>query len=130
MSREMLVDVAGLIQTAGLATSAADLFGYSEPDSPDNSVTLFESTGLEPERTMSGIAQEVLNLQVLVRNTSATAGKTKMDAIFNVLDRYKGTITGTTYFSILARHSPISIGRDENRRHKWSCNFRVNRSRP
>lgn len=130
MAREMLVDVASLIQAAGIATSGTNLFGYNEPDSPDNAVTLTESTGFEPERVMGGVAMEVLNLTVIVRNVTAAAGKVVSDNIFNLLDRYKGTISGTVYFSILARHSPLSLGRDENRRHKWSANFVVRRSRP
>jgi len=120
-------DIGDLLQINGLGTKSTDMFGNNMPASPDNMIGIYESTGFEPQRVMGSIAAEVLNLQIIVRNTNPINGRAKMRAIFNVLDRFKGTIGATVYLSILARHMPFPIGADENRRERWSCNFIVHR---
>lgn len=120
-------DIGDLLQANGLGVKGTDMFGNNMPASPDNMIGIYESTGFEPQRTMTRIASEVLNLQIIVRNTSAASGRTKMRAIFAVLDRFKGMIGTTEYLSIMARHMPFPIGADENRRERQSCNFIVNR---
>lgn len=128
MPQPMMDDIADLLVTLGLGIKSgvgADLFGGYTPPSPDNAVMLFESTGFEPERTMNGVAMEVLNLQVLVRNVKTVDAQTRAKAIFVALDRFNGLIGTVRYFSILARHSPFPIGMDENRRWRWTCNYKV-----
>lgn len=123
-------DIADLfvVNGFGIKTGAgANLFGNNTPPSPDNLIAIYESTGFEPQRTMRGIVVEVLNLQILVRNVNTLDAQTKARAILTFLDRFKGVINGTEYLSILARHSPFPLGADENRRERWTCNYKVDR---
>ena len=103
------------------------MFGNNMPSTPANLIGIYESTGFEPVRAMTANKMEVLNLQILVRNTSSIAGQNKAKAVLALLDRFKGMIGAVEYYSILARHSPFPIGADENERERWSCNYIVHR---
>lgn len=121
-------DIGLLAQTNGLGTMGVNMF-IVVPSAPDNLVALIESTGFEPTRTMGGIQVETFNLQVLVRNLKTTDAFTKARAFLTLLDGFKGLIGTTLYLGILARHSPFPLGLDENKRHRWTCNYLVNRER-
>jgi len=123
-------DIADLLaaNAFGVKSGAgADMFGNNMPASPDNLIAIYESTGFEPVRTMRGIKVEVLNLQIIVRNLNTLTGQTKARAIMAFLDLFKGVINGTEYLGILARHSPFPLGADENKRERWTCNYKVDR---
>lgn len=119
-------DVGNLIQESGIATKGTDMWSNTMAGTPDNAVGLYQSSSFEPERAMGRVALEVLNLQVLVRATTPTLAFNRSMSIFNVLDRYVA-IRGGYRYTILARHHPHTIGEDENKRARWSCNYKVNR---
>lgn len=125
-------DVADIIHAAGLAyktpvgPNVANMWGNTMGPSPDTAVGLYQSSGFEPERAMGRVAQEVVNLQVITRAKLATDAYNLSMAIFALIDQRKET-RGGYHYTILARHMPHTIGEDENRRAKWSCNYRVSR---
>ena len=105
------------------------IYGGTMPNLPDEMIGLYDSTAFEPERTMGGIAQEAINLQVLVRAPKSVDAETYARMCFNILDAYSGVLLGVPYFGIFARSVPFAIGPDENRRYRYSCNYRVNKAR-
>lgn len=107
--------------TAPSPTIFADFF----PGQPDNVISVNDTTGFEPERAMGRLVMETRNLQILVRNTTRSGAETIANNIFTLLDRFDGTLSGTRYYSILGRTTPFSLGRDENNRHRWTCNYVV-----
>lgn len=121
----MVLEIGQRLQDAAIATMGVDLWGGTFPALPDNLIALFEQPGFEPERVMGGLAHVVLNLQVLIRNTSYTNAETKARAVYQNLDRFKGVLSGVQYYSILARSYPFHLGVDENKRHRWTCNYTV-----
>ena len=124
----MLTEVAVHLQSLGIGTMAVDLYGGTYPATPDNVVSLFEHPNFEPEDTFAGTDHIVLNLQVLVRNLTYPNAETKSRAIWQALHRFRGTLSGVAYKSILARGYPASLGIDENKRHRWSCNYIVRKA--
>lgn len=124
-------DIGDLLAANGFGIKSgtgADMFGNNMPATPDNLIALYESTGFEPHRAMGGIKVEVLNLQIIVRNLNTITGQTKARAIMAFLETFKGILNGTEYKSILARHSPFPLGADENKRERWTCNYKVDRA--
>lgn len=121
----MMDHIGTLLQTNGLGTKAVDLWGGFMPANPNNVVAIYEHPGFLPVRSMGGRVMDVLNLQILVRNSTSANAQTKAYAIYDLLDGFKGVIEGVQYFAILARHTPHGIGVDENNRTRWSCNYEV-----
>jgi hypothetical protein len=123
---DMMRAVADFISLApGIGTPAVDIFGGTRPPKPDNLVAVYQSTGFEPVRAMGRLVMEVINLQIIVRDLDPSVAESKSMTIMLMLDRFVGILSGTKYYSILARHSPMSLGVDENQRTQWSTNFEV-----
>lgn len=116
----------GLVKTP---PASANLFGGNLPNSPDDATAVYEQTGFESEMVMGGLDHDPLNIQVIVRDTKATEGRDRAFAIrdalvdFNYLPPANRTLGGKLYLSIIPRSAPFSIGKDENNRTKWSCNY-------
>lgn len=122
-------DVADLIHAQGLAFKTGankNMWGNTMGASPDTAVGLYQSSGFDPDRAMGRIALEVVNLQVIDRAKLALDAYNLAMSLFSYLDQLKVTYNGYHY-TILARHMPHTIGEDENRRHRWSCNYKVSR---
>lgn len=119
-------DIGNIIQEGGVATKGTDMWSNTMVGTPSDAVGLYQSSSFEPERAMGRVALEMLNLQVIVRAVNPSNAYTRSMAIFNLLDRYKAT-RGGFFYTILARHHPHTIGEDENKRSRWSCNYKVMR---
>jgi len=134
----LLVDIQGLLvagrvhPTLGVLPGVtATIQGGTMNNTPDRLVGLYDATGFEPERVMGRIAAEKINLQVLARDVKYSDAETLAQQCFNILDQFVGTLmpTGKQYKAILARTSPFSIGKDENNRTTFSCNYVVTKER-
>lgn len=131
----MYEDMADYLVSVGLGIKypnpGANLFGNNMPASPDDIAAVFEQPGTEPDFAMGRIVADTMNLQVLVRDTNGVEARTRAfairDALFNLglLPPAGRTINGRLYFCAIPKHPPFSIGQDENRRHRWSCNYKV-----
>lgn len=125
----LLEDISLRLEDQGRGTRGTNIFIGQEPDSPDNTVTIWELMGREPYNTMgpSGTAPYVKrpNFMIGVRNTSYASAQTLADQIFSDLHWFKGTIDSTSYLLIRALNQPYSMGVDENKRAQLHCNFRV-----
>jgi hypothetical protein len=130
----MYEDVADYIDAHDLGQKGVDMFGGRMPARPDFMIGLYEHTGFEPIRAMGSRRIDQIVLQVIVRDVSPTVARARLydivqllDVEFNLQPEAARVINGVQYYSILARHSPSSLGQDENSRFKWSCNFLVTR---
>lgn len=119
----LLQDIIQILQDNGIGTIGVDIFYSQLPPSPDNVVVAFEYAG-EPPELHSNV--EHPGLQIMVRNKSYDAGRQKIEQVRNALHGVAETIiNGHRYLLIQARQSPESLGRDENGRALFVCNFRV-----
>lgn len=118
----MLEDVRDYLVAGGITTP---IYGGTMPNLPDKLIALYDTTGYQPERAMGRIAADKRNLQVLVRDLKAVDAEALSRTIFNLLDRFVGVLGTTRYDAILGKHTPFSIGADENNRRTFSCNYEV-----
>jgi len=124
----LLDDIAIILTAAGLGTSGTDLFLSKMPPTPDTAVAVYETGGQQPFYTHSGGQQayERPTFQVVARDPSYVAARTKIDNIWKTLGAIKNTaITDAFYLMIRPRQSPIDMGQDENERARLVCNFDV-----
>ena len=117
------VDISGYIQSAGIATLGTDMFIGYQPETPYNTVTLYETGGYPLDK--AGFLQYP-TLQVIVRNESYGAARSKIDSIINLLHRTTNTtINSTKYCSIYTTGDATSLGKDDQNRSRLSVNFEL-----
>jgi hypothetical protein len=91
---------------------------------PDDAIALIVGPGSAPITEMGGVvAAEVPSLVVQVRSRSYSTAHSKAAAIWTALHMQHGNLSGTTYYLMEARQSPMPLGRDENSR--WLVGFNV-----
>lgn len=126
----LLDELAAYMQTNGIGTPGTDLFEGTLPDSPDAAVTLYEYGGLAPTHTIGGGAAkfERPRVQVLARATTYSAARSKIEAVYKLLDQLAGvTLSSVRYLRVEAVSSPLFLERDANNRVKMVCNFQVHK---
>lgn len=104
---------------------------FTEPDSPDNCLTVYETTGESHGRDqITGETQEHYGIQVRVRSASPKTGYTKARDIAvklakNVL-RTPVTIDSSTYLvqsvDKISNVLPVGMDAPESRRHLFTIN--------
>jgi Bacteriophage minor capsid protein len=125
----MIDDVLDHLEGWGVGTRAISLFagGFAD-ESADTCVAVLETAGLPGEQThdIVGIAYERPGLQVLTRSkdydTARDRARLAYDAMASVVNRLIGS---TGFLAIIPRTPPFYIGRDENERAMFSCNYDV-----
>jgi len=119
-------DIAEYLEDQGVDTT---VYVNEEPDSPDNCVTIYDTQGAEPP--LQDIELYEPTIQVRVRNTDHATGYQKMREIVDLLilptTRDLGASDDTRYIGIWATTDILSIGRDDNNRHVFTSNYRINR---
>ena len=89
------------------------------PDTPDNSVALYNTGGYT--RDLSGSMIRQPTFMVKVRNADYASGETVCSTIANTLHG----VHGTGNFLLIAQEGDIQdLGRDESNRQEWTLNFR------
>jgi len=125
-----------LIIDFGLGTAVADdddwpVFLSTTVDSPDNCLTVYDTTGMHDGRHMvNGEVQEHHGFMVRVRSKRYSVGWSKAHVIAIAFDeqvRYTGVVIGTSTYSVreINRASgPIHLGKEvpENKRHLFTLN--------
>lgn len=122
----VLEDMAVYAEANGFGTQAVNLFISRFPSSPANLISLSMGTPFETVDTMGGVDHEQPVVYAMVRDTDHSVGLTKAYGLFGLFHRFRGTMNGTTYLSILAR-TPSFLGADENQRFRWSLSFNTRR---
>jgi hypothetical protein len=98
---------------------AKAIFVGEEPEEPDNTITIFEDGGGPPLNTFG----ETRSFTVRVRHTNYLSGKTLAQQLHRALHFQQGILSSIGVALIQADTNPISLGRDENRRHVFTQTF-------
>lgn len=129
----VLDDLAGrLVSYGSIGTTTAPsptIFIGQAPVLPDTCVWVKSSGGGGGIYTMGGQTALVTEhgVQVIARSTTYSAAETLAWRVYAALDNYVGTLNGTVYLHIIARHTPREIGVDENMRTMFVTGFNVQR---
>ena len=115
--RQLLVDLG--LGTDPSLDSSWPIYDTSEPDSPDNCITIYGSTGFEGGRLQySGQVLISYGIQVRVRSLDPEVGWLKIHEIARAIDEsiYQETVTldSSTYFvqSLSRTGDVIELGKD------------------
>lgn len=132
----ILDDIGGYLDTQlTTLTLGTNFFLGKMPEVPPNNIAaIFENAGLQPLYTQGSVnlpAFERPELQVIVRNSSYTAGRALAESMYRVLTQIANqTINGTLYYRIEALHTPEVFDRDKSGLVLFTCNFTVMRKTP
>ncbi len=125
----LLEEIGDALEADGHGTQGTDIFiGDTPQTSPDNAVSVLETSGLAPlfAHNISGVNVEQPTFQVYTRNGSYSAARQKAEDIYQFLNQQVNvTLGGIRYPRIVALQAPFSIGRDDNHRSQIVCNFAV-----
>lgn len=117
----MLDDLVSYMDGNGIGTVGTNLFRSYMPTSPVNCVAVIETGGPQPNKELP---LKKPTFQVLIRNSSYSAGKTKLNAVRSLLQQKSQTQIGSTFFLyILAISEGGHLGRDERGADQFSINF-------
>ena len=110
-------------------TFATDLFIGKEPTAPDNCVTIFDVTGYPPLLTLDGNGNYYYpSVQVMVRNSSYTAGLELIQRIVESLHgRHGEEWNNTLYTVVVCQNDPGVLDWDENNRVRFIVTFNIQR---
>lgn len=125
----MLDDLGAYVDTNTSLTLGTDLFLGLMVDNVANCVALYEeggTTGMYTQGSSNLPKFERPQLQLIVRNTSYSTGRSLADTVYRLLTQVANqTINGTKYLRIEALGTPSVMERDANRRVLFVCNFDV-----
>lgn len=125
------IDIKDLIEAeSSLAlTFATDVFVGSEPASPENCVTIFDTPGFPPQLTFKkGENYFYPSIQIRVRNKIYIGGWALINEIKEFLHgRGPETINGTLYTAMICSGEPALLDWDDNERARFVVNFELQR---
>lgn len=119
----MISDIASYLAENGIGSIGNTIFKSRLPDIPDNCISIYETGGLAPDRYLPTADP---TFQIIVRNKTYSAGKSKMDDIVDLLHQKTNStlVTGGFYFYyIFLMGEPAHIGVDKKDRDEFSANF-------
>ena len=122
-----VLQIAQILQNDGVGTFGTDIFISKEPESPDNTITIYKTGGL-PDNTLKvgNYTQEIHNFQVRVRNNNYQSAHTTMNSVRASIEKGLKTLTdsgGTDYLKIQMVSLPIDLIRDTTNRCIITANF-------
>lgn len=119
-------DLALHLQAEGFGTFATDLFVGSEPASPDNVTTLYDTGGAAPVLFDENLRNPTI--QVRVRDNDYTQAYSLQQSVFDIFNAIEQeTVQGTHYVGVWLSSDIISLGRDENGRFLLTANYEIQR---
>ena len=123
-------DIKDMLEAGGLGLIyKTNLWIAKEPTTPDDVVTLFDTPGFPPERTIDNENWYYRSsIQVWIRNNDYQTG---MDLARNIMvslhGRANSTWNDTLYTVITAMGEPVPLARDEDNRTIIIINFNLQR---
>lgn len=110
-------------------TYGTDLFIGKEPSTPDNCVTIFDTSSFPPMRAVDPTVKYYYSsVQIRVRNKRYLDGYAVARNIFDSLhNRAQEMWNGTLYTVIQAAGEPALLDWDGNNRPRFIINFNMNR---
>lgn len=98
----------------------------TEPDSPGTAITLYDTGGLDPDTDEMDLLRPFV--QVRVRSSSYSDAYAKQREIQAALIAIQSEVIEDHVYSFVVVESDIlSLGRDDNDRSLFTCNYRVMR---
>lgn len=117
----VISDIAQYLDDQGLGTVATDIFYSYAPANLDNGIFVLDTTGPTPDRYLP---TKRPSFQIFIRAADYDTGRTKFDAVRNLLHRIDNTTIGSYYFYyIMAVSEGGSIGRNEAGQDEFSISF-------
>jgi hypothetical protein len=124
----LLSEIASYLESKGVGTRGVDLFAGEIPlTAPEIAVGLIE-TGGGPPAYVHGKNEPVVvfpGIQLRVRAADYEIGRSRIDAIVKELTFRDAILGGVRYLSVVPVQEPIDVGRDDNDRHQFVCNFEI-----
>lgn len=129
----VLLELVTWLASDGIGTAATDLFYGSLDDTPDAQVCLFEYPGLPNEPVMGGttVRLEFPNVHVEVRGVKDDydGPRLKIQQVVASFTKIGDQVlSGVQYGAVMALQPAFHLKRDENGRHIFACNFRVQKA--
>ena len=128
------VDMVQILEEAGESsafddlTYASTLFIGSEPSTPINCVTIFDTPGFAPELNLVTQGYEYPSIQIRVRNKKYLDGWTLIERIKDALHGLSHTtVNGTLYTVIYCSSGPAHLDWDDNGHARFIINFNLQR---
>lgn len=126
-------DIKDIMVDAGIGVFAAEtgwgIFIAEEPTKPDQTITVIDTSGTEPD---FGVDIRNPSIQILVRGKKLDGfllAYSKAEEVFDLLNEYTNQIwSGARYIGIWAEADILFVGFDDNKRPQFSLNFRIQRS--
>jgi len=114
-----------IIENAGIATFANDLFVGEEPTDPDNVITVYDTGGEPPDE--AGAADNP-SVMIRIRNNNYLGGFEKASDIKDLLwfNNSHFDLNGVRLIYFLLGDIN-SLGKDSNGRYVFTINFRIKR---
>lgn len=115
-------NVADYLEDQAIGTVGTDIFvGRIVPD-PSDQIVVYATGGPQPSKHLA--AMKEMTIQVYIRNTSFTAGNTKLEAVRLALHKKHGlTLDNHRILFSMASAEGGHIGQDEEGRDEFSINF-------
>lgn len=126
----ILDEIAAYIATNGHGTVGTTIFKGRMPEAPADAIALHEYGGGSPDFTHDSDTpiMESPRVQVMVRHSSYSTGRTLIEAIYRDLCRvHNQSLSGTYYYRLIPQQSPFYLRRDENERVEFTVNFQANK---
>lgn len=115
-------------ESALALTYGTDLFIGSEPITPDNCVTIYDTPGLPDQLTMDNARYDYPSVQIRIRDNSYIAGYAVGEEIKTSLHgREHETWNGALYTVIRVINGPFLLKYDDNNRAIFVMNLDVQR---
>lgn len=113
------------LQSQSIGTEGIDIFLSHAPQSPDNLIALFPTSGIYDVNNIVHPYNKG-TFQILVRNIRSDVADTKIQAIYNVLQGLSGVELSTIYFVeiIALQDTYTDIGKDSLNRYQFVQNYR------
>jgi hypothetical protein len=113
----------GYLAAEGYGTVGDDLFLGFQPDSPDNCITIYDtSPPVLPES--QGLQVDNMTCQILVRNEDYLQASDTVQSIHKGIVGFSGTMGEFAVTMVFVDQAPASIGLDEKGRAEWSAHYR------
>jgi hypothetical protein len=117
----LIDDVASYLQTSGLGTVGTNIFKSYLPDSVDDALVVLDTGGMMPD---SYLPTKEPTIEVLIRASSYSDGRDKLDLVRAALHRNDNITMGSTYFYFIhALSEGGHLGRNERGLDEFSINF-------
>jgi hypothetical protein len=130
LSTLILAQSTNFIAAPTTSASKAQVWLNRFPETGSNTaIALYESGGIGPSYTYSGVSHEKPAVQVISRSTSYVTARRNANRVFTILAATKNsTISSVAYTQITPSQSPFDLGADAAGRSMISCNYIVEKA--